>query len=116
MSHQCFYLDTCGGFWIFKESSLVLFFMSRPYSTSSGSRGSYNFRPGARQRYAPRGQDSAEPDNTVYLQGLKDKPLQSISIPPDVLRAESLEITETRYLGSYNWTSRTTPTILVPGM
>ena len=90
--------------------------MSRPYSTSSGSRGSYNYRPGARQRYAPRGQDSAEPDNTVFLQGLKDKPLQSISIPPDVLSAESLEISETRYLGSYNWTSRATPTILVPGM
>ncbi|KAF8349372.1 hypothetical protein F5887DRAFT_1156477 [Amanita rubescens] len=89
--------------------------MSRPYSNSPGSRGSYNYRPGARQRYAPRGQDSAEPDNTVYMQGLKDKPLQSISIPPDDLRAESLEISETRHLGSYNWTGRATPTILVPG-
>ena len=90
--------------------------MPRPYSHSSSSRGTYNYRSGVRQRYVPQGQDSAEPDNTVFLQGLKDTPLQSIPIPSDVQRAESLEITETTYLGSYNWTSRDTPTILVPGM
>ena len=94
----------------------MLISMPRPYSTSSSSRGTYNYRARGRQPYVPRGQDSAEPDNTVFLQGLKDTPLQSIPIPSDVQRAESLEITETTYLGSYNWTSRDTPTILVPGM
>ena len=91
--------------------------MPRPYSTSSSSRGTYNYRARGRQPYVPRGQDSAEPDNTVFLQGLKkDTPLQSIPIPSDVQHAESYEISETKYLGSYNWTSRATPTILVPGM
>ncbi|KAK2465268.1 hypothetical protein APHAL10511_002622 [Amanita phalloides] len=89
--------------------------MPRPYSTSSGFRGTYNYRPNDRQRYVPRGSPQDPPDNSVFLQGLKATPLESVPIPPTVKRVENLNISETKYLGSYDWTTRATPTILVPG-
>ena len=89
--------------------------MPRPYSTSSSSRGSYNFRSNDRRRYAPHGRDTAA-DSTTLFEGLKDSPLEIVPVPPAVNRDDNLNFSEVKYLGSYNWTSRETPTILVPGM
>ncbi|KAK2465269.1 hypothetical protein APHAL10511_002623 [Amanita phalloides] len=89
--------------------------MSRPYKRPFNPRGTYNYRSNVRQRYVPQGRDVSKPDNTVFLRGLGDLALQGISIPPAPQDNDGLDISETKYLGSYNWADRTTPTILVPG-
>lgn len=86
--------------------------------TSPSFRGAYNPRSRGRGGYAPRGRARAsepEPDNTVFLQGLKQPPSQSIPIPPFAGSDANLVISGSQCLGSYSWTNRPTPTIIVPG-
>jgi len=88
--------------------------------TSTSFRGTYTPRSGYRGRYAPRGRARAlepAPDNTVFLRGLKESPLETIPIPSIKLSTKGGSdpvISEAKHLGSYSWTKRPTPTILVP--
>lgn len=49
------------------------------------------------------------------MEGLCGAFLQTISQIPSRNADEEVKITEFRYVGSYNWTERPTPTIIVPG-
>jgi hypothetical protein len=53
-----------------------------------------------------------------YLEGLIDKPLQTIDAPEVDPKEENVHISDYSYIGSYNWVKEDsgTPAILVPGM
>lgn len=50
------------------------------------------------------------------MEGLHTTPLQTITIPLPGDEDEDIKITDYNFIGSYNWTNNTTPTIIVPGM
>ncbi|KAF8636029.1 hypothetical protein AX15_000189 [Amanita polypyramis BW_CC] len=69
------------------------------------------------QADAPKGRDMAvQKDDIEFLRGLKPIPLETIHIPRSVHSDANVVISETKYLGSYDWTPRSIPTILVPGV
>jgi hypothetical protein len=53
-----------------------------------------------------------------YLDGLVQVPLQTIDVPSVDPKQEDARISDSTYIGSYNWVKEDTgtPTILVPGM
>lgn len=48
------------------------------------------------------------------MRGLKEVPLETVPVPLSV-DDPNVTISETTFLGSYNWTARSIPTIVVPG-
>lgn len=57
------------------------------------------------------------PDRDLY-EGLKSTPLKTFAVPEVATAAKDLDITDVRYLGSYNWVKRSeddSPAIIVPG-
>ena len=55
------------------------------------------------------------PDRDI-MEGLHTTPLQTITIPLPGDEDGDIKITDYDFIGSYNWTNNTTPTIIVPGM
>ncbi|KAF8964248.1 hypothetical protein BDZ97DRAFT_1817182 [Flammula alnicola] len=81
------------------------------------SQGAAGFRPRPPSMSVPRGslnQESLPPDLDI-MEGLNEVALQSISVPEVDESQEDVQITDCKYVGSYNWLKRDTPTILVPG-
>ncbi|KAK2465270.1 hypothetical protein APHAL10511_002624 [Amanita phalloides] len=69
------------------------------------------------KRRAPRERDaSIQPDETDFLRELKPTPLETIAPPRPAQHDANVVISDTTYLGSYDWTARSIPTIVVPGM
>lgn len=42
--------------------------------------------------------------------------IQTITIPDESELQEDVQITDSKYIGSYNWIKQDSPTIIVPGM
>lgn len=57
---------------------------------------------------------SATPDRNI-TEGLAPEPLQIIARPPLAPTDTSVKVSNLQYVGSYNWTSNPSPTIIVPG-
>lgn len=61
-------------------------------------------------------QSSLPPDRQLH-EGLRDDRLTSLQVPSlDDLDDEDPKIENCQLIGSYNWTKRHDPTIIVPGM
>jgi len=76
----------------------------------------FNARPPV--AFTPRNlmtQESLPPDLNI-MDGLIKTPLKSVSIPVDDPDQDDVVVKDCTYIGSYNWTKRETPTIIVPGM
>jgi hypothetical protein len=57
---------------------------------------------------------SLPPDRDI-MQGLFQTSLQTVSKPAADSADKQVEISNLQYVGSYNWTDSTSPTIIVPG-
>lgn len=107
----------------------ICFRSTPPYDmdTGSGSSGSRDFRGTGRRGWAPRGgftrgrYASARKRNNMRKPDLIKHPLGELltTITMTDLQSEKQEtaskITDCQYVASYNWLSKATPTILVPG-
>lgn len=56
------------------------------------------------------------PGDRRILDGLSSTPLQTISIASPQTSDKEVKITDLKYIGSYNWLDKPSPTIIVPGM
>ncbi|KAM6494253.1 hypothetical protein JOM56_010614 [Amanita muscaria] len=91
--------------------------MSRSRGAPPNSRRSWNKRGNHNSRGAPRKHGAnLEPEDPDIMRGLKEVPLEIVPVPLSVQDDPNVMISETTFLGSYNWTARSIPTIVVPGM
>ncbi len=68
-----------------------------------------------RKHVPKRRSDDVHPDVTDILQGLEPTPLEAIPVPRSAQHDPNVVISHTKYLGSYEWTARSIPTIIIPG-
>lgn len=90
--------------------------MSRPYRAPHGHRRAWNKRQNYPSRGSPRERGAAAgPEDPEIMRGLKETPLGTVPVPVSIQNDPNVTIAETAYLGSYDWTARSIPTIVVPG-
>lgn len=69
-----------------------------------------------RKQVPKRRSNDVHPDVTDILRGLKPTPLEVIPVPRPAQHDPNVVISNTKHLGSYEWTGRSIPTIIVPGV
>ena len=89
-----------------------------PSGRSFGQGTPAGFRPRVGTTSMPRGmtsQDSLPPDLDI-MDEINESPLQSIAVPKIDAEQEEVQVKDCKYIGSYNWLKKDSPTILVPGI
>ena len=84
----------------------------------SNHKSSSGYRPDHRNlaRRAQEGdtKDTLPPDRDL-LEGLKSNVLSELSVPIAAHEDDDIRIKDCQFIGSYSWTNRESPTIIVPG-